>query len=93
MADTLLGLSVVDNSVFRKRVTEFLGNYLNYDDSLACYKGTLPLTILQECVQYLLSKHVFVSIRDMQKTAIRECSVFLSYDLFETYLEGVNKNG
>lgn len=55
--------------------------------------GTMPLVIIHDIVKQLFDNCVFINIRDMQKTALRECSVFLSYDLFETYLEGVNKNG
>lgn len=82
MADTLL---------FRQRVTKFFGEYISNKDELICYNGTIPLVIVQDIIKQLFDNYVFVSIRDMQKTALRECSVFLSYDLFETYLNEVNK--
>lgn len=83
---------VMDNNLlYRERVTEFLGMYVDYNDSLMHYNGVPPLIIIRDIVKYLFDECVFVSIRDMQRTALRECSVFLSYDLFETYLNEVNK--
>lgn len=82
----------MDNALlFRERVTEFFGEYISNKDELICYNGTIPLVIVQDIIKQLFDNYVFVSIRDMQKTALRECSVFLSYDLFEMYLNEVNK--
>ena len=81
----------MDNLLYRRRVTEFFGEYITNKDELICYNGTMPLVIIHDIVKQLFDNCVFINIRDMQKTALRECSVFLSYDLFETYLEGVNK--
>ncbi len=83
----------MDNLLYRRRVTEFFGEYITNKDELICYNGTMPLVIIHDIVKQLFDNCVFINIRDMQKTALRECSVFLSYDLFETYLEGLNKNG
>lgn len=78
------------DTLFRERVTEFFGQYVENLDELICYNGTIPMVIIQDIVKQLFDKYVFISIRDMQKTALRECSVFLPYDLFEMYLEEVN---
>lgn len=77
----------MDNALlFRERVTKFFGEYISNKDELICYNGTIPLVIVQDIIKQLFDNYVFVSIRYMQQTALRDCSVFLSYDLFETYL-------
>lgn len=82
----------MDNTLlFRQRVTDFFGKYISNLDELICYDGTIPLVIIHDIIKQLFDNYVFVSIRDMQRTALRECSVFLSYDLFEKYLNEVNR--
>lgn len=84
-----------NNLLFRQRVTEFFGAYINEADELSFpdgtpFGGTIPMVIIQDIIKLLFDKCVFVSIRDMQKTALRACSVILPYELFETYLDEVN---
>lgn len=39
----------MDNLLYRRRVTEFFGEYITNKDELICYNGTMPLVIIGEC--------------------------------------------
>lgn len=75
------------NQVFKKKLTDFFGQYIEEKEDFISVNGTIPIVIIQDIVKLLFDKYVFISIRDIRKTALRECGVFLPDYLFETYLE------